>query len=267
MLLIRRSGVSTFFGKGVLLFCSRRMEEKTMRKLVVAFLVCSLTLFLSMVLAQDSNADNLNYFGVTFGDVRPMDLESNDKTLPPDRVSLSDLDLSGAWLSGIRFGHMPERSKKMAAIEVEAFMITESDVEGKHYYKHSWGSNVNIDADISVKAIMLNFLLRNPSGQIRPYGGFGLGWVWFDINVVLTMEPGWWWPGTETETNDIGDLNDNTFGGQLLLGAEFNITDTVFLDIGYRYFYAQPEFEMGTEFDVNMTYKANIFAASLCYTF
>ena len=122
-----------------------------MKKLVVTFLVCSLTLFSSMALAQDSNADNLNYFGVTLGDVRPKDLGSYDKTRPPDRVSLSDLDLSRAWLYGIRFGHMPKRSKKMAAIEVEAFMITESDVEGEHYYTDADSRNVNADGQIFFK--------------------------------------------------------------------------------------------------------------------
>jgi opacity protein-like surface antigen len=216
-----------------------------------------------MVLGRDSYADDLNYLGVTLGDVRSKDLDSYDKTLPPNRVSLSDLDVSRAWLYGIRFGHMPERAKKMAAIEIEAFMITESDVEGENYYTDADYRNVNADGDISVKAIMLNFLLKNPSGKIRPYGGLGLGWTWFDMNLVLIGTT----RGDETVTIFGGDLNDNTFGGQLLFGVEFSMTDAVFLELGYRYLYAKPEFVMGTVFDVKMTYRANIFTAGLRYTF
>jgi opacity protein-like surface antigen len=45
------------------------------------------------------------------------------------------------------------------------------------------------------------------------------------------------------------------------------MTDAVFLELGYRYLYAKPEFVMGTVFDVKMTYRANIFTAGLRYTF
>jgi opacity protein-like surface antigen len=243
------------------------MKEKTMKKLVVTFLVYSLTQFSSMALAQDSSADRVNYFGVTFGDVRPLGLESDDKTLPPNRVSLSDLDLSRAWLLGIRFGHMPERLHKMGAIEVEAFMTTESDVKDEYYFWYPYTtSDVLASVDISVKAIMVNFLLKRSFGVVRPYGGFGLGWAWFEMDGELSVPAGYQWPNG-TDTYDLHHLNDDTFGGQLLLGLEFTMTEALFLDLGYRYFYAQPEFESGTEFDVKMTYKANLFTASLRYTF
>ena len=104
-----------------------------MRELVVAFLVCSLTLFSSTVMAQNTNARKLSYFGITAGGVFPMELDSDED--PLDNISLPSVPLSDGYMFGIKFGHTPEKLFKTVAIamEVEAFMITGTDISSERY--------------------------------------------------------------------------------------------------------------------------------------
>ena len=239
-----------------------------MKELLAAFLVCSFTLFSSIALAQDTDSDKLNYVGVTAGGVFPRELESDERY--PDRISLSDVDLSDGFMLGVRVGHTPKKLAKVGgvaiAIEVEAFMIGGADIEDEYYFTHPFGSNVYLDADISVTAILLNFLARDPYGQVHPYGGWGIGWTRFEAeDATLTLEPGFSWPGIGTGTNSLGDLHDDTLGFQALLGLSVDLTDTFSFDIGYRYFYAQPELELKREadIDVKMTYKTHMITVGL----
>jgi opacity protein-like surface antigen len=241
-----------------------------MRELVVAFLVCSLTLFSSTVMAQDTNTRKLSYFGITAGGVLPMDLDSDAD--PLHNISLPSVPMSNGYMFGIKFGHTPEKLFRTVAIamEVEGFMIAGTDIGGERYYLDPIGSNVKMDADISVIATMLNFLVKDPYGQFHPYGGFGLGWTWFEIgDATLTLWPEYPWPSTGTSTNSPGDLRDDVFGYQILLGLGVDLTDTLSLDFGYRYFRTEPEirFTDGADLDVKMTYEANIFSVCLSFGF
>jgi opacity protein-like surface antigen len=249
-------------------FYSHGKAEEAMKKLAAAFLVCSFTLFSSIALAQDTDSDKLSYLGVTAGGVFPRELDSDERY--PDRISLSHVDLKNGFILGVRVGHIPKKPAIVGgvaiAIEVEAFRIGGADVEDERYYTHPFGSNVYLDADISVTAIMLNFLAKDPYGQVHPYGGWGIGWTWFDAeDATLTLEPGFSWPGIGTRTNSLGDLDDETLGFQALLGLTVDLTDTLSFDLGYRYFYAQPELELKREadIDVKMTYKTHMITVGL----
>jgi opacity protein-like surface antigen len=249
-------------------FYSHGKAEETMKELVAAFLVCSFTLSSSMALAQDTDSDKLNYLGVTAGGVFPRELDSDERY--PDRIALSDVELRDGFMLGVRVGHTPKKlaivGRVAIAIEVEAYMIGGADVEDERYYTHPFGSNVYLDADISVTAIMLNFLARDPYGQVHPYGGWGIGWTRFDAeDATLTLEPGYSWPAIGTRTNSLGDLDDDTLGFQVLLGVGVDLTRTLSLDLGYRYFYAQPELEFKREadIDVKMTYKTHMITVGL----
>ena len=245
---------------------SHGKAEEGMKALVHAFLVCSFTLFPSIALAQHTDSGKLNYFGVTAGGVFPGKLDSYARY--PNHISLSDVDLKDGFMVSVRVGHTPEKLARMStiAIEVEAYMIGGADIEDEYYFTHSFGSNVYLDADISVTAIMLNFLARDPYGQFHPYGGLGMGWTWFDVeDATLKLEPGYSWPAIGTRTNSIGDLDDDTLGFQVLLGVGIDLTHTLSLDLGYRYFYAQPELEYEGEadLDVKMTYKTHMITVGL----
>ena len=265
---------------GPLLADTSFMErQKMMKRLAVALLISSLALFSSAVLAQDRNQSKNNYLGVTLGQVLPKDLDSDERY--PDRVYLSDVELENGFFYGIKIGHIPKRLSRTGrlalAVEVEAFMMDGTDVEGEYYYFHPWFSKVDLDADTSIKALMFNVLLRDPYGRVRPYGGFGMGWAWFDMeNAKLVMEPGWEWPHLPTNINEQGDLDSDDFAFQVLLGLDIDLTRSLSVDLGYRYLRTEPEivFAKGSieaneilDLDTKMTYKAQIITVGLTYVF
>jgi opacity protein-like surface antigen len=227
--------------------------------------------------AEEAGSEKLIYVGGTVGWVVSEDLESYDRTF---HDSLSDLDLSSGFMLGVRLGHTPRISNRTTpiAVELEGSMITSSDAKNDFYLPSPFGSSVGFTADVSVKSIMANFLLRYPYGRIHPYGGFGLGWTWFDMDDVrFSLEAGYAWPDTGTSLKSGGDLNDNTFAYQFLLGASFDLTDTISMDLGYRYFRTEPEFkfrglgftqyEAQVDLDVRMTYTIHVIGLGLTFWF
>jgi opacity protein-like surface antigen len=250
-----------------LAFYSHAKAEKTMKELVAAFLVCSSILFASTVWAQDTDSGKQNYFGVTAGQVLPRNLDSYDRY--PGHISLSDVALSNGSILGVKVGHSPKGLAKVGkvgiVVEVEAFLISGTDVKGyEHYYMRD-GAHVNLNADISVTAMMLNFRARDPYGQGHPYVGFGMGWTQFAMKDVELSVQEW------TEINDQGDVDDDTFAFQVLLGVEFDLTRTLSLDLGYRYLRIEPRFEFRKEgwadLNVKMTYQTQIFTVGLNHRF
>ncbi len=246
-----------------------------MKKFVVALFVSSLAMFSSTVMAQDAIWDNLNYFGVTAGLVSGEyirgSLDTVDKS--SNHHSFSDLDLSRGYMFSIRLGRTTAPPKAFAAIELEGLMIGGTDVDDQYYYKHPFGTDITAEADISTKAIMLNVLLRAPFGKIHPYAGFGLGWAWFDMDMVLKMWPGWEWPagpGMGTDTCRLDNVSDNTYAVQCLLGVELDLSDTLSFDLGYRYFRTQAEFaeNVGTnDLNIKMTYRTHSIIVGLKFKF
>lgn len=241
-----------------------------MKKLLTLFVVCLFTLFSSVVMAETTNSAKRSYFGVTAGGVFPMELDSNED--PLDNISLPSVPMSDGYMIGVKVGHAPKKLTGMIAIvmEVEGLMIFGTDISNERYYRDPIGSNVKIDADISVIAGMLNFLGKDPYGRFHPYAGIGLGWTWFNMgDVTLTLGPEFSWPGTGTNTNSLGDLSDDTFGYQFLLGLGVDLTDTLSVDFNYRYFRTEPElrFRGGADLDVKLTYEANIYSVGLNYSF
>jgi opacity protein-like surface antigen len=65
-------------------------------------------------------------------------------------------------------------------------------------------------------------------------------------------------------------MSDNTYAIQVLLGMDWDMTDVLSLDIGYRYFQTKGEIvgSIGsTSFDIETNYKTHIIAAGLKYRF
>lgn len=230
-------------------------------KKAIILLIC---LFVpAIALAQQSSTapekkKTNNYFGVTAGIVFPEDLESDNNT-PGSITSLSDVDLSTGTMIGLKLGHIFPETNNIFAIELEGFMIDGTDVDNEPYYTHSGGSAVNIDADISIKSLMINAIARHPEGKIHPYAGLGIGWVWFDLDdVALTLEQGYVWAATNTRTYEYGDIDDDTFGFQLLAGVDIDLKDDFSCNLGARYFYTEPNFKKEADFDIDTKYKTYI---------
>jgi opacity protein-like surface antigen len=250
-----------------------------LRASVIGFLICFLTFVSTGVLAQVGRQDKHNYVGVTLGQVLPKDLDSDERY--PDRVSLSDVELEDGFFFGAKAGHRVQKLGRVRqsplAIELEAFVIPGTDIDGEYYYFHPWFTTVDLHADVSIMALMFNVLLRDPYGQVHPYAGGGLGWTWFMMeDVKLVMEPGWEWPHQPTNINEQGDLDSDGLAFQLLLGLDIDLTRSLSVDLGYRYLRAEPEimFAKGsieaneiTDLDTKMTYKTHMITVGLTYAF
>ena len=251
-----------------------------MRRLFwIAVVTIGVIVMASVGSAEQADSEKLVYLGGTVGCVVSKDLESYDRTF---HDSLPDLDLSSSFMLGVRLGYTPRISNKTTpiAVELEGSMITSSDAKNDFYLPSpsSLGSTISFTGEVSVRSIMANFLLRYPYGRIHPYGGFGLGWAWFDMDEArFILEPGYAWPETGTNVKSGGDLSDDAFAYQLLLGASFDLTDTISMDLGYRYFRTEPEFnfrqvafnqyEALVDLDVRMTYTIHVVGLGLTFRF
>jgi opacity protein-like surface antigen len=243
----------------------------------VVFFTFWLSVISSVGLAQEADSGRLTYVGVSAGWALPQELEARDRT---EHRSLPDIDLTNeAWLAA-RIGHTPRISNWTTpiAIEIEGSLFTKTRAKEKYFLSSPFGSNVAFGADVYVKSIMVNFLLRRPQGRFHPYGGFGLGWAWFDMkNVQFNLDPGYEWPETGSRTNDPGNLDDNEFAYQFILGIAYDLTEAFSVDLGYRYFRTEPEvkirgvaydrFQAPIVLDVKMTYKTHVIGLGLTYKF
>jgi len=202
-------------------------KGKAMRRILVAFMIAILALFPSAAQAQDAEmapaeeteevtpekakkkprADKLNYIGPTVGGIVPFDLKSVDKTT--ETRTLSEIDLDNAYVFGLTFGHIIGVTRNILAIELEWLFITGTDAQNDYFYTDRTAGNVqvNIDADITSRVLMLNVVARKPSGKTHPYGGLGAGWAWFEMENTRLIRPhGSTWASTGTNIDDKGDL-------------------------------------------------------------
>lgn len=87
-----------------------------------------------------------------------------------------------------------------------------------------------VDGDVKLHNFMFNVFARYPSGKLKPYCGMGLGTSYFDFSAISTARI----DNVDYSERSSGD--DFVFAWQILIGADLDLTDTLSLDIGYRYF-------------------------------
>lgn len=247
------------------------------RAWVVSLCMCWWVVISSPGISRAAETGKLGYVGLSAGLTAPGDLESQDRNR---HTSLPDISLSNEYWLAARMGYTPRISHGTTpiVIELEGSLFTQTSADTSRYLDSPFGSRVALDADVFVKNIMLNFLIRYPHGRFHPYGGFGMGWVWFDLkDVKFSLDRGLAWPETGTRAHDKGDMDDDVLGYQFLFGAVLDLTDSLSLDLGYRYFRTEPEFKFKevayNEFeapmvlDVKMNYRTHIFGIGLTYWF
>lgn len=243
------------------------------RFLLLPLFLCMLMAFPTGAMAQSGDSQSQNYVGLTTGLVSDKWLEgkldSNDNTA--NNNDYQDLDLSRGYMVSLRLGRTAAPPQDFAAIELEGLIIDGTDVEDDPFYYREFGigSDVNASADISLNALMTNLYLRDPAGTLHPYLGFGIGWAWVDMDMNLALRPGNTWPGTTQRVGRISS-RDSDFALQILLGFDWDMTEKLALDVGYRYFYTQTELKdtLGTtDFDTDMTYNTHMLTIGLKYRF
>ncbi len=114
-----------------------------------------------------------------------------------------------------------------------------------------------VDADVTGIGVMVNALLRYPDGNLRPYGGVGLGWVFVDVD-----------DGTVGGTPFTGD-DDSAFGWQLLAGLDVMISPSASVFVEYRYLSTDVDFTFGGPGggDLSIDYRASHVYGGLSYHF
>jgi len=116
------------------------------------------------------------------------------------------------------------------------------------------------DSHIEFHSFFLNLLLRHPSGSVHPYIGFGPGItrasVSFNEDNLTTEGFGF------AETGD-----ETAFCWQILAGVDFDLSESIAIGAGYRYFSTRPTFTWanGTKSDYDPVYHN--FALDIKYRF
>lgn len=87
--------------------------------------------------------------------------------------------------------------------------------------------------DIKFNNFMFNLYAKIPVGIIHPYWGFGIGFSNYEISFK--------------ESEGINGEDDTAYAWQLLTGVEIDLAPNLAIDIGYRYFTTELEFENDTE--------------------
>lgn len=224
-------------------------------------LICLFLLFSSPAIAETKN----NYVGFIIGAAFPLDLESENNLT---NTSLSNLDLSNGRIFGFKIGHI--FSKSSFAIEFEGLLIEGTDVNNEFYYFYPDPSNppVNIHADISIEALMVNIVIMPPIEKIYPYVGLGIGWMHFYVDNIVTILPeGYIWSETGTQYNDYGNVSDNTFGYQFIIGIGMEITENTSFNINTRFFRTGTDLKKGNDFNIETTYKTYMINIGLNFIF
>lgn len=235
--------------------------------------ICLFFVSSEAAMGQRGYVDKQNYVGITLGSVSDNyltgELESDDNASTFNNYK--DLDLENGYMISLKVGRTTAPPESFAAIELEALLIAGTDIDDNEFYYREFAvsSDVFMNADISIEAIMGNLYLRDPRGTLHPYIGFGLGWAWTDIDMDLLLQPGFTWPGTGNRSGAISS-RESDYAVQLLLGFDWYMTETLALDVGYRYFHTEAEIEdsIGSiDFDIDTTYNTHMLTAGLKYLF
>jgi opacity protein-like surface antigen len=128
-----------------------------------------------------------------------------------------DLDIKETSAWGVKVGYANPFFKHLA-LEAE-YSYLNPDIT----------DSADIDGDVKISNLMFNVIGKYPFGIIQPYVGIGLGFAYSDMSL-----------------NDIrgSDGEDYTsYAWQFLTGVEFYLTSQIAVDVGYRYYITELEFE------------------------
>lgn len=164
------------------------------------------------------------------------------------------IDVDDSWLIGVKLGaNIP--TAPFANFEIEFNYIFSHDIPEQTRYSGANYIRVGPDSNVYLSNLLLNFVLRYPYGNFRPYLGAGIGWSRFEIggNYSALIN------GT---TYTAHDASDDAFSFQFLAGVNYRFDRLVSLDAGYRYFVTEPEVA-----GVDVSYRAHLFTLGLNYHF
>lgn len=144
-----------------------------------------------------------------------------------------DIDETSAW--GVKIGYTNPFFKYLA-------------LEAEYSYLNPEIRDDNaIDGDVKMSNLMFNVIGKYPFGMIQPYFGVGLGFSYADMS----------WD----DIRGIDDGDYTSYAWQIITGLELFLTSEIAMDIGYRYFATEMEFDH-EDFD-DVTFSTGIVTLGL----
>jgi len=205
-----------------------------MKKLANYLFVLTLVVLFAVCPLNSASAQTGAYFGIWGGYTISPDADYKNK-----EVSELDgnLDVQETGVFGVKFGFTPPQAKFLA-FEFE-FSYLNPDIDRSILFKDAVGDYIALDnADAEMANFMFNIIGKYPDGKFHPYLGAGIGFSSVDVSgrFVANID------GVDVLSESDSD-SDTSFAWQLLAGLEIDFTNNLSLDVGYRYFVTEPEFE------------------------
>jgi len=215
-----------------------------MRKTAFAVSVLLLSVFVILYPAGDVKAQMRPFYvGVFGGYTMPEDMHV-------DAPGLSyDIDLENGGMLGVKFGYIPPAARFLA-LEIELNGMW-NDYDRQVVFTTPFTGTEEGDATLA--NFMFNLLFRYPEGRFHPYAGFGIGWSTVNLD------------GREYADGVLVasyDDDDTSFAWQFLAGLALEIAPSIDLDLGYRYFWTEPEFSIA-----DVEFKSHIVTLGLNFHF
>ena len=115
-------------------------------------------------------------------------------------------------------------------------------------YSGAISGTATLDLEPTINAFMANAAIRaNGTEKFHPYAGLGAGLAWasVDLSVNGTLTYG----GTTYTANGSDDDSDTALAWQLFAGADFDVTESIYIGAEARYFGTDVKlFDVDTEF-------------------
>jgi opacity protein-like surface antigen len=213
-----------------------------MKKIISSSVIVFLAFFVSLAPINTSVAAETGpfYIGVLGGYSFGSDLEYDEPSFPS-----YDLDIQDTWALGAKFGYtMP--FAKFFALELE-YLYLNPDIDRKVLESRGIGFTA-IEGDLDMNSIMFNFILKYPEGIIHPFIGGGLGFSYVDFTRKKIAKIS---GITSTYSNS---YDDTAFAWQLLAGVNFEINKHLSVDLTYRYFMTNSEYDYDEDYDDHYGY-------------
>ncbi|MEN8188648.1 MAG: outer membrane beta-barrel protein [Thermodesulfobacteriota bacterium] len=214
----------------------RYIKEGEMKCRLMILSCCVFSLLFSSSLYARSGP----YMSASIGMNSPVDAELNDSSEPGVTIEVS---FDPGLAAGAAFGYDFDRFRAEAEILYATHDIDESEFKGSDVPEHMRGIGFSSSGDASVTSLMFNgyFDFINTSG-FTPFITAGLGLSKIEVNDY----------NIDIIASEVPSINDDdtVLSYQVGVGAGFEVSEQITIDLKYRYFGAEDVSIDGAEADV-----------------
>ena len=201
-----------------------------MKKLVLA----GCAVLISSAVAYGASTDG-PYMGVKAGMAMPKDSDVTDSRFPAGLTA--DMSYSHGPVASLAAGYKSGPMRFEGELEYQKTGSDQVNVSA-----NGFSVGLPLSGDVTATSLFLNFYYDFVnSSKFTPYLTAGVGRTWLKVDDFSITIPG---VGT---FNDSGSYSDNVFAYQVGAGIGYAVTDSITLDLSYRYFETQKADFDGTE--------------------